>query len=101
MDNSNMTKRRDAVLNHLRAKTRWMQGCFGSYAGSHPEPERDRTEAAPLPPYVMSGAALTASDSDGNHEVIYYDLQGNRIEHPLAGRIYIRVSGSDASKVKL
>ncbi len=101
MDNSNMTKRRDAVLSHLRTKTRWLQGCFGSYAGTHPEPERDMTEAAPLPPYVMSGAALTASDSDGNHEVLYYDLQGNRIEHPVAGRIYIRVSGSDASKIKL
>lgn len=98
-NNSDMNSRRDAVLNHLRAKVRWLQSCFGSYAGTHPEPERDVTEAAPLPDYAMSGVELPVADS--NSEAVFFDLQGNRVAHPAAGSVYIRVSGSQAQKIKL
>lgn len=98
LDNSNMTKRRDAVLSHLRAKTLWLQKRFGSYAGTYPEPERDTAEAAPLPSYAQSGVDLMLPDQIG--DAIYYDLQGNRVERPAAGRIYIRVVGSKADKVR-
>lgn len=53
-DNSDMASRRDEVVKHLNAKINWLaqQSDFGSIGGNFSEPERDDTEAAPLPSYA-------------------------------------------------
>ena len=38
---------------------------------------------------------------DSDAPAVYYDMQGLRIEHPVAGRLYIRVAGDKATKVMM
>ncbi|MDE6008475.1 MAG: CotH kinase family protein, partial [Muribaculaceae bacterium] len=52
-DNRNMTEKAEIVKNHLRQKIEWLKNRFGDFtAQTFPEPERDNTEAMPLPDYV-------------------------------------------------
>lgn len=46
----------------------------------------------------LSGITAIADDTLAG-EAVYYDLQGMRVDHPVKGRLYIRVSGGRASKV--
>lgn len=98
-DNSDMAGRKKTVLEHLRAKLRWMKGAFGDYtaAGTVPEPERDDTPAAPLPDYVLSGIHDVIPETDTTVE--YYDLTGMCISAPEKGNIVIVRSGDKARKV--
>lgn len=98
-DNSDMAARKKTVLDHLRAKLRWMKGAFGDYTatGTVPEPERDDTPAAPLPDYVLSGILDVIPETD--IPVEYYDLTGMRISAPEKGNIVIVRRGEKAYKV--
>ncbi|MDE5806986.1 MAG: CotH kinase family protein, partial [Muribaculaceae bacterium] len=50
VDNRNMQQRLENVKSHLMAKNEWLRQEFGDYSDAwYEEPERDMTEAAPLP----------------------------------------------------
>ncbi|MDE6028649.1 MAG: CotH kinase family protein, partial [Muribaculaceae bacterium] len=50
VDNRNMQQRLENVKSHLMAKNDWLRQEFGDYSDAwYEEPERDMTEAAPLP----------------------------------------------------
>ena len=98
VDNSDMTARRNDVVNHLNRKIDWLKGIFGDYAAaSYAEPERDTTPAAPLPEYAVSGVENVSTDIvDGPVE--YYNLQGQPVSTPTAGSIVIERRGTRAVK---
>lgn len=97
-DNSDIAKRLNTVGNHLRSKIEWLKGTLGDYTTTtYTEPERDDTEAAPLPEYAISGIELPwADDIEGVSE--YYDLRGYRVATPESGKIYIVIKGNKAYK---
>lgn len=95
-DNSDITRGRDRVKQHLAAKTEWLKSKFGDYStGIFPESERDDTPAAPLPDYLTSGIDMLDSVS---YEVRYFNLQGLPIENPKKGEIVIFVENGLARK---
>lgn len=90
VDNSNMQSRRDATVNHLQAKIAWLAQQWGSYSnGNFTEPERDTTEAAPLPSYTEHVDPVTIyfiDDSDSPwtsniHAYIWDNKDGSITEH--------------------
>lgn len=101
-DNSDMTGRRNKVVQHLADKIQWLKGQFGDYAlMSSDEPERDTTPAAELPEYArpeLSTVINPAVDADAPAE--YYNLQGMRVSHPVRGQIYIVIQGDRACKIR-
>lgn len=98
VDNTDMTSRRNEVVDHLSRKLDWLRGVFGDYSTVVPEPARDMTPAAKLPSYAVTGIDdITAADADG--EAVYYNLQGIRVERPAAGNIYIMQRGDKTEKV--
>lgn len=101
-DNSNMTERRNKVVQHLADKIQWLKGQFGDYAlMSSDEPERDATPAAELPEYArpeLSTVINPAVDAEAPAE--YYNLQGMRVSHPVRGQIYIVIQGERACKIR-
>lgn len=58
VDNSDMNSRLNAAVWHLTSKAEWLKGQFGDYTQtpSATEPARDKTPAAPLPPYASEDA---------------------------------------------
>ena len=99
-DNRDMQGKKNDVLAHLNSKINWLKGKFGDYTTAvFAEPERDDTEAAPLPSYVATNVMeiIDIDSLDGNEE--YYTLQGIRVTNPVAGNIYIVRRGSKAYKV--
>lgn len=99
-DNTDMQSRKNEVLAHLSAKINWLKTQFGDFThGTYPEPERDTTEAAPLPPYVKTTGVLDTIDIADDTDAEYFDLQGMRISNPSAGNIYIVKRGNKVSKV--
>ena len=96
-DNRDMDSRVRSVKDHLRAKTSWLKGVFGDYTrGTHSEPERDMTPAAPLPALVATAVEkLPAASMEGDFEI--YNLQGIKVSNPAPGEIYIIKSGNSAS----
>lgn len=60
-DNTDMEGRLRDASAKLAAKTEWLKTQFGDFAAnpSAPEPERDATEAAPLPPYAKETLSTT------------------------------------------
>ncbi|MCM1067736.1 MAG: CotH kinase family protein [Muribaculaceae bacterium] len=98
VNNTNMQDRRRRVVEHLDRKTAWLKEQFGNYtAGTFAEPERDTTEAAPLPDYATSAVADIITDADATAE--YYNLQGLPVDRPTAPGLYIERRGSKARKV--
>ena len=101
-DNTDMTAARNRAVGHLNAKINWLKSQWGDYtAGTHTEPARDTTEAAPLPDYAK--AAIDDIPADGTDttdcNAVYYNLQGIRVDNPIPGEIYISVSGNRTAKV--
>ena len=101
-DNTDMTAARNRAVGHLKAKISWLKGHWGDYTvGTHTEPTRDTTEAAPLPDYAK--AAIDDIPADGTDttdcNAVYYNLQGIRVDNPIPGEIYISVSGNRTAKV--
>lgn len=97
-DNRDMDGKFDAVKSKLRSKINWLKGQFGDYtAGLFEEPERDLTEAAPLPDYVTTGIVdIFTGKVDETTE--FYNLQGVRVQHPKRGEIYIIRQGDKSYK---
>lgn len=55
-DNSDMVAKKDAVISYLDHRVNWLKGQWGDFTvGAYSEPERDETEAAPLPDYAKEG----------------------------------------------
>ncbi|MDE6277766.1 MAG: CotH kinase family protein [Muribaculaceae bacterium] len=89
VDNSDMDARLNAVLSHLSAKTTWLKGQFGDYTQNPTaaEPERDTTEAAPLPAYAREDAELVEiyfNDTKANpwstvYAYTYYEVAGQPV----------------------
>lgn len=100
-DNSDMTSCRNRAVSHLTAKIDWLKGEWGDYSvGTHAEPARDTTPAAPLPDYVSASVdEILAEDAASDQPVYYYNLQGNRVDNLTPGQTYIRVRGSEATKL--
>ena len=97
-DNRDLGSKFNEVRNHLRSKINWLKNIFGDYtAGIFDEPERDDTEAAPLPEYATSGVEnIITGDSDAPAE--YFNLQGIRVNNPKPGEIYIIRQGGRSFK---
>lgn len=97
-DNSDINSRKNEVLGHLSSKIEWLRQRLGDYtATTFTEPERDTTEAAPLPEYAVSAIQLPWIDEcDGPAE--YYDLRGYRVANPEKGRVYIVIKGNRTYK---
>lgn len=78
---------------HLAEKTAWLSRQFGDYKGAiFTEPERDTTEAAPLPDYAASGVENIAVDGHDT-STMFYNLQGQPVANPVPGNIYITDKG--------
>ncbi len=100
-DNSDMAARAADVKSRLRAKTAWLKGIFGDYSvGTHPEPERDTTPAAPLPSYAQSGVEdVVIAPGRPEAPAACYDIYGRAVR-PDAPGLKIMV-GSDGSARKI
>ncbi len=100
-DNSNMSHRKEKAVNHLKEKINWLKGMFGDYTAvtDATEPERDRTEAAPLPDYVRP-VNVTDLEADAAGDIRYYTLEGLRVAKPQPGHIYIVVTPTETAKVR-
>lgn len=98
-DNTDMDSKLSNAKYKLTDKINWLRTQFGDYLASSKfeEPDRDNTEAAPLPEYATSRIPeFSTPEYDG--EVEYYNLQGVRIMHPRAGEIYIVRKGNKSFK---
>lgn len=95
-DNRDMDARKASVVNHLRAKAAWLASQWGDYTGTHPEPQRDTTPAAPLPEYAVG--AVDNIDIDNTAPVEYYTVTGLKVAAPGKG-IFIRRQGDRVEKI--
>lgn len=104
-DNTNMAEKRERVVNHLNNKINWLKEKFGNFEAypDAPEPERDTTPAAELPAYADPDQSYVESvDYESvNEDAQFFNLQGMKIAHPIAGEVYIRIVNGKASKVIL
>ncbi len=99
-DNSDMAAKRNQTVNHLESKIEWLRQNWGDFnSGSHPEPSRDDTPAAPLPEYISSTDDIMAEDAASDTPAVYYNLQGIRVDSLTPGQTYIRVCGSHTTKI--
>lgn len=100
-DNSDMQSCRNRTVNHITEKINWLKQEWGDYtAGSYSEPERDETPAAPLPDYISASIDdIYAQDAASDTPVVYYNLQGMRVDALVPGQTYIRIQGSVKSKI--
>mgnify|MGYP000755209446 FL=1 len=98
-DNTDIDNARQRVDNFLAAKINWLKGQWGDYTvGTHSEPDRDATPAAPLPDYALGGIVDVTESGHHSAADALYNLQGIRINRPVAGQIYIRISNGRAEK---
>lgn len=82
------------VREHIDAKARWLASTLGDYTtGTFPEPERDTTEAAPLPEYAQSGIENITVDAVTPESNRLYNLLGQPVNEPVRGSIYITSKG--------
>lgn len=90
VDNRDMHQRLADVKYKLQAKTSWLSQQFGQYDDAlYTEPERDTTEAAPLPEYITTDISEIKSALADGEGIDIYTLQGMRVEKPVAGSLYI------------
>lgn len=76
-DNSDMTKRCQAAINHIKAKTEWLKIHFGDYSAAIDDVEIDPLDAP----------------------TEYFNLQGIRIDNPTAPGLYIRRRANLTDKI--
>lgn len=89
----NIRSRLSAAKQHLATKTEWLKSKFGDYTGAtYSEPERDTTEAAPLPDYAQTRVEEITVDNADNHKT-WYNLQGQPVSNPVRGNIYVTSKG--------
>lgn len=89
----NLSESLGRTINHLRAKTNWLKGQFGDYTATvFTEPERDNTEAAPLPDYAQTGVEDIIVNKD-LEDGMWYNLQGQPVSNPVKGNLYITSKG--------
>lgn len=89
VDNRDLDHKLSDVKSKLRAKTNWLRQTFGEFDGYYAEPERDTTEAAPLPEYVTTDISeIKAAIAEGNGPEVY-TLQGMKVDKPEPGSLYI------------
>lgn len=103
-DNSDMSRRRNKAVDHLTAKINWLKEQWGDFThgGTYTEPSRDDTPAAPLPEYAISSIdEIMAEDEASDTPAVYYNLQGAHITTLTPGQTYIRVRGSEATKIHI
>ena len=98
-NNTDMDSKFNTVKWHLLSKIDWLKGKLGDYTQQvYPEPERDTTEAAPLPEYIVSGVnEIEAIEAEGEAEI--YNLQGMRVNTPAPGELYIVRKAGRAVKI--
>lgn len=99
-DNSDIQSRSQSALSKLTSKIEWLKSIeeFGNFEGAvFSEPERDLTEAAPLPEYAITGLEGIVADASGLPKE-YYNLQGMKITNPARGQMYIVRQGNDTFK---
>lgn len=100
VDNRDMDGRLSDVKRKLREKTEWLAGQFGNYNdGFYAEPERDNTEAAPLPEYITTDISEIISPECDDSEMRFYTLQGVRVKNPVSGNVYIIQTSGRSYKV--
>lgn len=88
-DNSNLSQKLKDARSHLENKVTWLISQFGDYKDMiYSEPERDDTEAAPLPEFISVGISSALTDNEDMNSV-YYNLQGVPVSTPQTGNIYI------------
>lgn len=100
-NNSDINTNKNYGISKLHSKIDWLKGrtWFGDYTTStFTEPERDLTEAAPLPDYATTFLNLVTDDND-SAEPEYFNLQGMKVNNPQKGQIYIVRCGSKTTKV--
>lgn len=95
VDNRDMDQRLSEVKYKLQAKTNWLRQVFGQHDnGYFAEPERDNTEAAPLPEYITTDISEILNAMEEGKKMELYNLQGMKVEKPEAGNLYIvRLNG--------
>lgn len=112
-DNRDMDSKLSQVKAYLESRINWLTYVFGDYTyGVFAEPERDTTEAAPLPDYVdvpdkeepgddddNSGIKDVTNIGDSNDVIEFYNLQGVKVQHPSPGQPYILRQGKISRKV--
>ena len=99
VDNRNMEGRLNEVKWKLRNKVNWLRGVWGDHTlDIFAEPEKDSTEAAPLPEYMVSLPSEVTEIMIENDGSEFYNLQGMKVEHPVAGEIYIVVTKEGKGK---
>lgn len=89
IDNSDMQSRRNSAVSHLQNKITWLAQQWGDYSnGNFTEPERDTTEAAPLPSYTQHIDPVTVyfiDDTESPWTTVYayiWDMNdGTNTEH--------------------
>ena len=90
VDNRNMQQRLENVKSHLREKSEWLRREFGEYSDAlYEEPERDMTEAAPLPEYVTTEVGAVSDLMRADEGIEIYNLQGMKVANLSNGEIYI------------
>ncbi len=89
VDNRNLDQKLSEVKDKLQAKTNWLTHTFGQFDGYYAEPERDDTEAAPLPEYVTTDISEIQSAITEGEELEIYNIQGMRVDKPESGNLYI------------
>ena len=89
-NNSNLKSKWDFVRHALEVKINWLSEKWGNPDSNASVPEKDDTEAAPLPSYVIDSMESVEISSDENKTVEYYDVYGRRVIEPVKGNIYIR-----------
>lgn len=99
-DNSDMTARRNEVVNHINAKVQWLKTVFGDFSAysDAQEPERDATPCASLPDYAGGDNSvddIQASDPAPR----YINLQGFPLSAPVKGEPCIMIKAGKSSKI--
>ncbi len=100
-DNSNMMWLKWSVTGQMNQKYDWLKQQWGDYSklSNVPEPERDTTEAAPLPEYAKDTTGIEFTEAeDSSSKPRYFNLQGIEISTPVAGEIYIEQRGNRRMK---
>ena len=98
-DNSDMESKASDVKRYLKSKTEWLSQVWGQPNPMAEMPEKDTTEAAPLPEYAKSGIERVENDYDDAGEAVYYDLHGRRVANPQSGTILVRRTPRGASLI--
>lgn len=97
-DNRDMMNKYEKVKRYLEERINFLVREFGDFRGqTFPEPEYDKTPAAPLPQYITSGVQQIEGVENTEGMAEFYSIEGLRIEKPSKG-LYIEVKNGRSSK---